>query len=630
MHRPRRLLIVLPTLYLLALPLWGQPVPVSPGNSGERRLLTEACPTFHWGETAGAKGYELLVFPIDGSDGTKAGVLHETGGPALRELLPAGTSSWTPSLDRCLTPGARYAWTVRLAGEAVTVDNAWSQARHFTVRERSRLERILERAVRRLVEEGELSEEDVAQLGAWGLTGGERRAPETAAVGIDDPSVDPLVEMPILPAPVPAMPLIAPAAGGPSRFVGDPLGAVFQVDGTGNDRGIYTEADEVGLVSYAPLPNGFSFGVFGRSESNQGTGLGGHAAAATGVTYGVHAQSDSTSGMGVFGWASAGSGLTYGVQGRSASTSGRAVQGWATAGTGTTYGVYGLSDSTGGLGVFGRASAGTGATSGIYGQSSSTSGRGVFGWATAGTGTTYGVYGLNGSTSGRGVFGHASADTGLTRGVYGLNDSTNGRGVVGYARADSGTNYGVRGRTASASGYDFYASGAGTNYGPFTGGHEVRLADDIGKVEPGLVVSVTGNAEVREENGAVNLSSTLPTVTLSNQAEDPMVFGVLVAESELSDDHWYAPGDGERFATVNALGEGRVWVTDVNGPVRAGDYLTTSDVPGHAQRQGDGILRNYTLGKVIETVDWQNVTETVEHKSVPHKRALLAVVYTSG
>ena len=34
-----------------------------------------------------------------------------------------------------------------------------------------------------------------------------------------------------------------------------------------------------------------------------------------------------------------------------------------------------------------------------------------------------------------------------------------------------------------------------------------------------------------------------------------------------------------RVGTVNALGEGRVWVSNSNGEIEAGDYLTTSIIP---------------------------------------------------
>ena len=146
-------------------------------------------------------------------------------------------------------------------------------------------------------------------------------------------------------------------------------------------------------------------------------------------------------------------------------TSGRGVHATATATTGTTFGVYGQNQSTSGYGVYGYAAAATGITYGGRFECSSTSGYGVQGFTNSTTGTTYGVYGQNRSASGYGVFGRALASTGTTYGGRFESDSTSGRGVYGFTSATTGTTYGVIGNSASPAGFDFYASGAGTNYG---------------------------------------------------------------------------------------------------------------------------------------------------------------------
>jgi hypothetical protein len=110
------------------------------------------------------------------------------------------------------------------------------------------------------------------------------------------------------------------------------------------------------------------------------------------------------SGDAVYGLASATTGYTYGVYGRSDSANGTGVVGNALAYTGPTIGVSGTSNSTGGCGVSGLADASTSSNYGVYGQSNSISGYGVYGYATKPTGVTYGVYGITGSSSGYGVF----------------------------------------------------------------------------------------------------------------------------------------------------------------------------------------------------------------------------------
>jgi hypothetical protein len=232
------------------------------------------------------------------------------------------------------------------------------------------------------------------------------------------------------------------------------------------------------------------------------------------------------------------------------------------------------------------------------------------------------------STSGSGMAKVGWGDSGIqaegsSEGAYFQETDTNANAFI------ASNNTGVK---ASGGLYDFYADGSGVNYGPFTGGHEVRISEKVEtRFEPGMIVTVTGRAETRiQDDGRVNLSSTLPTVALASRPNDPRVFGVVVAEQPLHEGHWYPATAGERFATVNALGEGRVWVTDVNGPVRAGDLITTSRVPGYGQRQHDDLFHSYTLGKVIEDVDWSDAATIVGPDGKLVRAALVAVVYTSG
>ena len=76
-----------------------------------------------------------------------------------------------------------------------------------------------------------------------------------------------------------------------------------------------------------------------------------------------------------------------------------------------------------------------------------------------------GVWGAIDSPGGKAVYGVATHTSGTNTGVWGVSASTNGRGVHGFATALSGTNYGVLGESLNSNGYDFYARGAGINYG---------------------------------------------------------------------------------------------------------------------------------------------------------------------
>ncbi len=256
----------------------------------------------------------------------------------------------------------------------------------------------------------------------------------------------------------------------------DVYGPSYGVYGSARTYGVYGTAYSTGVYGIASF-----YGVYG--ESPNGTGVIGWATAISGTTFGVVGRSNSTDGTGVYGSApttgtvgiaTATTGTTYGVYGRSDSPYGRGVYG-----TAPYYGVYGYTTSTYGRGVYGVASATSGTTYGVYGWSRSTSGRGVLGVAVATSGTTYGVYGASNSPSGRGVYGTAPnygvygyATSTYGQGVYGRATGTSGRGVYGVASATSGFTYGVYGVSESPSGYAVY----GVNYG---GGYAGYFSGDV-------------------------------------------------------------------------------------------------------------------------------------------------------
>ncbi len=387
-----------------------------------------------------------------------------------------------------------------------------------------------------------------------------------------------------------------------------PSGVTFPDDST------QTTAASGGGVT-APLHLSGSFTTGGYTDAPAGAVISGvNSYSGSYRTYGGYFQSAGSSGSGVYGYATnTGAVTNYGGYFKAAGSSGRGVYGYAPGTNGK--GVIGFATGSSGRAVEGYAgNSGNVTNYGGYFRAAGSYGRGVYGYAEySGNVINYGGYFKAASTSGRGVHGYATGSSG--RGVTGYGTGTNGTGV-----------YGSGGR------YDFYAGGPGINYASFTGAHEVKFTEDMPEeIVPGLIVSVTGKTETRkDQNGEISISSTLPTVTLSTRARDKAVFGVIVSDGPLPEDHWYEAQEGEQFGVVNALGEGRVWVTDINGQVQAGDYITTSFVQGYGQLQDDDLLHSYTLGKAIETIDWDQVTETVQHNGKMYKRYLIAVVYTSG
>jgi len=64
----------------------------------------------------------------------------------------------------------------------------------------------------------------------------------------------------------------------------------------------------------------------------------------------------------------------------------------------------------------------------------------------------------------------------------------------------------------------------------------------------------------------------------------------------------WCPESDEVVVHINSLGEGQMNVCGENGNIEAGDYITSSSVPGKGMRQDDDILHNYTVGKARESM----------------------------
>ena len=440
-------------------------------------------------------------------------------------------------------------------------------------------------------------------------------------------------------------------------------GGYFEAKG-GQGRGIYSKAS--GSAARGPRESGGASGsktstnyggyfeadgetgqaVYGEATDATGANIGGNFAAAGETGYAVRGEATNTqndtnyggyfvaagqTGRGIYGESSSTSGENYGGFFKAMGIIGQGVHGEAVDGTGLNYGGHFTSASSQGRGVHGEASNISGGVNyGGYFAAAGISGQGVHAIAyNAGAALNYGGYFQAEGISGQGLHAKATGETGT--GLYAeATDDGDGEKYGGYFTAAGANGTGIY---ADGGGFDFYsAGGGGAEYGPFTGSHEVKLADGFPQdFAPGMIVCVTGEAQRRLEDGdRVGLSSTLPTVRLADRAKDKAVFGAIIAETALRENHWYAAGASERFGIVNALGEGRVSVCDHNGPIEAGDYITTSPIPGYGQRQDDDLVHAYTLGKATETIDWDAVADTFVVNNEVVKTALIAVVYCSG
>jgi hypothetical protein len=103
-------------------------------------------------------------------------------------------------------------------------------------------------------------------------------------------------------------------------------------------------------------------------------------------------------------------------------------------------------------------------------------------------------------------------------------------------------------------------------------------------------------ALVVSANMNTHKTNTVPIVNLSTVAMDKSWYGVVSSEKTDSTDY---------DTLVDIKGDTQIWVTDLNGTLEAGDFITTSNVaPGYAQKQSDDIVHNYTIGKITQECDF--------------------------
>ena len=144
------------------------------------------------------------------------------------------------------------------------------------------------------------------------------------------------------------------------------------------------------------------------------------------------------------------------------------------------------------------------------------------------------------------------------------------------------------------------------------------------------------NKEVTRGKNAIQINQSIPYVSLCKKDKDKSCFGVL-SGSEDPDSREYAQGafisvadktKGDSRFYVNSVGEGAIWVSNKNGNLESGDYITTSSVPGYGQKQDSEFLANYTVAKITMDCDFQ---PALQYKKKVLKRSVeISEVDASG
>jgi len=107
---------------------------------------------------------------------------------------------------------------------------------------------------------------------------------------------------------------------------------------------------------------------------------------------------------------------------------------------------------------------------------------------------------------------------------------------------------------------------------------------------------------------------------LSTIVNDKKCFGVISASEDpetRQEVHGNFVSDqkkelGDTRVYINSVGEGAMWVTDINGPLESGDYITTSNVAGYGQKQDSEFLANYTVAKITMDCDFNPQDQPIQ------------------
>jgi hypothetical protein len=212
-------------------------------------------------------------------------------------------------------------------------------------------------------------------------------------------------------------------------------------------------------------------------------------------------------------------------------------------------------------------------------------------------------------------------------------------------KAELAFRYADAGGEESGGGYMSAAGDAGEF--TFTGQHiSVPLHGSVEDFQDniGMIVVSSGvykNLSIDTETPTINES--LPKVVLSTERNQKSVFGVLssVEDTSLEFRRFNVGSFGTEIKKkddrlfINSLGEGAVWVCNINGDLENGDYITSCEISGLGMKQDDDLLHNYTAAKITQDCNFDLSstlydTEEFEHDGQTYRKSFVGCTYHCG
>ena len=178
-------------------------------------------------------------------------------------------------------------------------------------------------------------------------------------------------------------------------------------------------------------------------------------------------------------------------------------------------------------------------------------------------------------------------------------------------------------------------------YNTFTGAHisQRPSGSDFSDWKTGMIVKSTGEILQPPNSLSGSISMAWPVVERTTSQKDKAVMGVFTTINSAPVEHpnyTTSSKDVGRMAGLddnapqinyNAIGEGKILVTDTNGNIETGDYICSSARTGHGEKQDDDLLHNYTVAKATQPYNFASASVDAD---LGYKSVLIACTYHCG
>jgi len=175
---------------------------------------------------------------------------------------------------------------------------------------------------------------------------------------------------------------------------------------------------------------------------------------------------------------------------------------------------------------------------------------------------------------------------------------------------------------------------ADNSFVPFTGSHDCKIDDNV-DYEAGLIIDcIDADVRVNSQYPNGDVANNNFTCKLCNSANSKCVLGVInqktQPKSKTPDNDDIPLGAFMINWQVNAVGEGAILITNINGDIEQGDLIVSSNIAGYGMLQDDDIVRSKTLAKCMKKIDWGSITNTITYNGIDYKKILCPCIYMCG